>query len=164
MVAKSGDKLLRDDAIDALKSELIPLATVITPNIPEAQVLAGKQIATKNDLEQIGTSLLKLGPASVLIKGGHFTGQDSDDCLLVKEGAHVRIHWLAGERIDTPNTHGTGCTLSSAIAAFLAQGYEILDAVRAAKKYTSEAILAGAQYKIGQGHGPVSHFYKLWKD
>lgn len=164
MVAKSGDKLLRDEAIDALKTELIPLATIITPNMPEAEVLSGQTIRTKNDLEEVAKALLELGPHAVLVKGGHFTGVDSDDCLIVKSTNSVNIHWLPDKRVDSFNTHGTGCTLSSAIAAHLAKGYDILDAVKAAKKYISKAIAAGAAYKIGNGHGPVHHFYNLWRD
>lgn len=164
MVAKSGDKLLRDEAIDALKEKLIPIATIITPNIPEAEVLTGHTLKTYEDLERASRSLAELGPMSVLIKGGHFTTENSDDCLYVQEKDQPEIHWLTGKRINSPNTHGTGCTLSSAIAAHLAKGYDIVEAVEAAKKYISEAIAAGAEYQIGHGHGPVHHFYQLWKD
>ena len=164
MVAKSGDKLLRDEAIDALKTELFPIATLITPNIPEAEVLTGQMVQTNDDLERIAEKLIGLVPQAVLVKGGHFTGEDSDDCLLVKNTNHVDLHWLPDKRVHSPNTHGTGCTLSSAITAHLAKGFKIVDAVKAGKKYTSEAIIAGAKYKIGKGHGPVHHFYNLWRD
>lgn len=164
MVAKSGDKLLRDEAIDALKTELFPIATIITPNMPEAEVLSGESVQTNDDLERVGKMLIELGPQAVLVKGGHFTGEDSDDCLLVKTVQGIDIQWLPDKRIDSPNTHGTGCTLSSAIAAHLAKGFEIVEAVKAGKKYISEAIAAGADYKIGHGHGPVHHFYNLWRD
>ncbi len=164
MVAKSGDKLLRDEAIDALKSELIPVATIITPNMPEAEVLTGESMQSHDDLERVAKRLIKLGPQAVLVKGGHFTGEDSDDCLLVKTDDELTIYWLPDKRVKSPNTHGTGCTLSSAIAVHLAKGFDIVDAVHAGKKYISEAIAAGAEYKIGNGHGPVHHFYNLWRD
>lgn len=164
MVAKSGDKLLRDESIDALKSELVPIATVITPNMPEAEVLTGDRLETNEDLEKACRSLAQLGSTSVLIKGGHSTADSSDDCLFIGTEDGPEIHWLTEKRVDSPNTHGTGCTLSSAIAAHLAKGNEILDAVRLAKRFISEAITAGAEYKIGQGHGPVHHFYSLWGD
>ncbi len=164
MVAKSGDKLLRDESIDALKTRLIPIATVITPNIPEAEVLLGEPLGTKADLENAARSLADLGSTSVLIKGGHFTTEDSDDCLYVRTEDGSEIHWFPDKRVDSPNTHGTGCTLSSAIAAHLAKGERIADAVKLAKQYISEAIAAGAAYQIGHGHGPVHHFYDLWKD
>ena len=162
MVAKSGDKLLHDEAIDALLTELIPLATIITPNIPEAQVLSGKKAASEQDVERIAHALSKSGPQAVLVKGGHLEGKTSDDCLLLQDNAKVRIQWLREKRVNSPNTHGTGCTLSSAIAAHLAKGLSINDAVKAGKKYISEAIAAGADYKIGSGHGPVFFFFSIW--
>ncbi|MBN1481682.1 bifunctional hydroxymethylpyrimidine kinase/phosphomethylpyrimidine kinase [candidate division KSB1 bacterium] len=161
MVAKSGDKLLRDEAIFALKSELIPLASIITPNIPEANVLCETSINSHDDVERAARLLGDLGPRAVLIKGGHFSGARSDDCLLIRENGET-IHWLKSQRFATPNTHGTGCTLSSAIAACLAKGYSLAEAVTTAKDYISRAINAGADYKIGQGHGPVFHFYQWW--
>ena len=164
MVAKSGDKLLHDESVDALKTLLIPIATIITPNIPEAEVLTGYKLSTNEDLENAAKSLAELGSMAVLIKGGHFTSDDSDDCLYIQKKNEPEIHWLPGKRIDSPNTHGTGCTLSSAVAAYLAKGYDIVDSVVLAKKYISEAIAAGAAYQIGHGHGPVNHFYKLWID
>ncbi len=163
MVAKSGDKLLRDESIDALKTKLIPIATIITPNMPEAEVLTGDRLNTNDDLERASKSLAELGSTAVLIKGGHFTTEDSDDCLYVQKEDEPEIHWFTAKRVDSPNTHGTGCTLSSAIAAHLAKGYDIVDAVKSAKKYISEAIAVGATYQIGHGHGPVHHFYNLWK-
>ncbi len=161
MVAKSGDKLLQDESINALKEEIIPLARVITPNIPEAEVLTGDNIIAREDLEKSAKKLLKLGPEAVLVKGGHFEDQESPDCLMMKDG---KIIWLEAQRINSPNTHGTGCTTSSAIAAFLAQGMELENAVRSAKDYIHSAIIAGSKYKIGHGHGPVHHFHKLWKE
>jgi hydroxymethylpyrimidine/phosphomethylpyrimidine kinase len=161
MVAKSGDKLLRDDAISALKDALLPLATIITPNIPEAEVLSGRQIRSTADMQDVAGLLGDLGP-TVLIKGGHFVGNDSNDCLLIRENGKHHIYWLEDRRIASPNTHGTGCTLSSAIAAHLAKNDNIIDAVKGAKSYISGAIRAGAPYKVGHGHGPVHHFYNLW--
>lgn len=164
MVAKSGDKLLRDESVDALKTELIPIVTIITPNIPEAEVLTGRSLNTREDLESASRSLAELGSRAVLIKGGHSATEDSDDCLYVQTGDAPAIHWFPDKRVRSPNTHGTGCTLSSAIAAYLAKGYDIAGAVKAAKGYISEAIAAGAAYQIGKGHGPVHHFHRLWQD
>lgn len=161
MIAKSGDKLLQDDSINALKEKLIPLARVITPNIPEAEVLTGETIKDRKDLEKVAQKLLELGPEAVLVKGGHFENAESPDCLILKNG---KILWLEAKRIDSPNTHGTGCTTSSAIASYLAQGLDLENAVRLAKDYIHSAIIAGAEYKIGHGHGPVHHFHKLWKE
>lgn len=161
MVATSGDKLLQDNAIDALRRKLLPCARIITPNIPEAEVLTGLAIKDRDSLLQAARELLKFGPQAVLIKGGHLKGHDSPDCLLIKDRQPL---WLEGERVRTANTHGTGCTLSSAIASFLAQGKTLEDAVNKAKHYISQAIRAGRDYKIGRGHGPVKHFYQLWRD
>lgn len=161
MVAKSGDKLLQDEAVDALKSELLPLATIITPNLPEAKVLCDGRIETREEVEHAARLLADLGPRAVLIKGGHFSGTQSDDCLFIREPGES-LHWLKSQRCVTSNTHGTGCTLSSAIAAYLAKGHGILEAVTAAKEYISLALVAGADYKIGHGHGPVFHFYQWW--
>lgn len=160
MVAQSGDKLLQDEAIDALKHHLIPLAHLITPNLPEASVLLDREIATAEDIEQAVRDLADLGCANVLIKGGHLESVDSDDCLfLASERRMVR---LPGERIATRNNHGTGCTLSSAIASFVARGETIENAVRLAKEYITGAIRAGAAYTIGHGHGPVHHFFRFF--
>ena len=160
MVAKSGDKLLRDNAIETLKTELLPLATVITPNIPEATVLTGLNISSRWEMENAGSSLINMGPNAVLIKGGHGAQNDSTDCL-IRKGEETL--WFEAERIRTENTHGTGCTLSSAIASFLAKGYSLEDAVGSSKKFMSQAIKAGADYKLGNGHGPVHHFYSTWQ-
>lgn len=160
MVAQSGDKLLQDEAIDALKSELVPLATLITPNLPEAEVLLGRDIATPEAAQNAARDLAALGPANILVKGGHLESGDSDDCLYLGDtGRMVRLH---GERIATRNNHGTGCTLSSAIAAHLAKGEDMETAVRHAKAYISGAIRAGALYRLGQGHGPVHHFFRFF--
>lgn len=160
MVAQSGDKLLQDEAIDALKSELIPLATLITPNLPEASVLLNREIATQEAAMQALTELAALGCGNVLVKGGHLESGDSDDCLYL--GSTKRIVTLPGVRIPTRNNHGTGCTLSSAIASNLARGEDVETAVRQAKEYISGAIRAGADYVIGRGHGPVHHFFRFF--
>jgi len=159
MVAKSGDKLLRDDAIDSLKSNLLPLSLIMTPNVPEAEVLLGRKINNRHEMEQAAWDLSELGPDAVLLKGGHFEGKESPDCLVSKSDT---LNWLEAKRIDTPNTHGTGCTLSSAITAYLASGKDLYTAVTKAKKYISAAIEAGRDYRTGKGHGPVLHFYRWW--
>ncbi|EIJ43236.1 phosphomethylpyrimidine kinase [Beggiatoa alba B18LD] len=160
MVAKSGDRLMQEEAIDALKTCLIPLATMITPNLPEAAVLLGEPI---NSIPQMLTSakkLSQLGSQSVLLKGGHLQSQQSIDILY--EHQYDTFTELSHTRIQTHNSHGTGCTLSSAIAAYLAKGCSIKEAVSAAKTYLTFALQAGASYTIGQGHGPVHHFYQVW--
>lgn len=158
MITQSGDRLLQDEAIDALKTELIPLATVITPNTPEASALLGREIATAEDVNEAARELMNLGCANVLIKGGHLESGDSDDCLYL--GAEDRAVVLSGKRIPTRNNHGTGCTLSSAIASGLAKGQTVETAVRQAKDYITQAIEGGAAYTLGQGHGPVHHFFR----
>ncbi len=160
MVAQSGDKLLQDEAIDALKTELIPLATLITPNLPEASVLLGREIDTAEAAGDAAVALTALGCANVLVKGGHLESGDSDDCLYL--GVEGRLVRLRGERFPTRNNHGTGCTLSSAIASGLAKGEDVETAVRHAKDYISAAIRAGAAYVIGAGHGPVHHFHRFF--
>lgn len=159
MIATSGDKLLQDEAIDALKKSLIPLAHIITPNLPEASVLLGREITSMDMVYDAARELCRLGCANVLIKGGHFGGEDCDDCLYL--GERDEMIFLFSKRIKTNNNHGTGCTLSSAIAANLAKGESVIAAVRKAKQYINGAIAAGADYTIGQGHGPVHHFYQF---
>jgi hydroxymethylpyrimidine/phosphomethylpyrimidine kinase len=158
MVAKSGDRLLAEDAIERLRRELVPLADVLTPNAPEAEVLSGRTIETAEGALAASVELLELGPRVVLLKGGHMGGDKSSD-LLASRGGRV---WLEAPRVDTPNTHGTGCTLSSAIAAHLARGRAPDEAIRAAKTYLAEAIRRGAGYRLGEGHGPVHHFHAFW--
>ncbi|MDO9412295.1 MAG: bifunctional hydroxymethylpyrimidine kinase/phosphomethylpyrimidine kinase [Pseudolabrys sp.] len=160
MVATSGDRLLATDAVDALRRELIPRAIVVTPNLHEAAALTDAPLAqSERDMEAQARQILALGPRYVLIKGGHGTTDESVD-LLVGEGNVVR---LTARRIDTKNTHGTGCTLSSAIAAGLAKGVDLVTAAHEAKTYVTEAIAAADGLKVGQGHGPLSHFYRSWK-
>ena len=158
MVAQSGDKLLQDEAVTALKEHLIPLADLITPNLPEASVLLDREILTEEDLAAAAVDLAALGAGNVLIKGGHLESENSDDCLYL--GAEQRLVTLAGERVITRNNHGTGCTLSSAIAAHLARGEDMETAVRLGKDYIAGAIQAGAAYEIGRGNGPVHHFFR----
>jgi hydroxymethylpyrimidine/phosphomethylpyrimidine kinase len=160
MVAQSGDRLLQDDAAEALITELLPLAAVLTPNLPEAEVLLSRTISGREQMEEAAKALAGLGCQSVLLKGGHGGSAHSDDLLFL--GEEKRLLWLKTERIDTKNTHGTGCTLSSAVAALLAAGQDIQEAVRRAKAYITEAIRTGAAYRIGAGHGPVNHFHRFW--
>jgi hydroxymethylpyrimidine/phosphomethylpyrimidine kinase len=158
-VAKSGDRLLRADAVLSLKERLLPLADLITPNLPEAGDLLGLAPPTDaNGMVAAAAGLRALGPAAVLVKGGHTDGDESIDVL--DDGGELLV--LSARRLATANTHGTGCTLSSAIAALLAQGLPLRDAVRAAKAYLTAAIEAADQLEVGQGHGPVHHFHALW--
>ncbi|HZO47728.1 MAG TPA: bifunctional hydroxymethylpyrimidine kinase/phosphomethylpyrimidine kinase [Xanthobacteraceae bacterium] len=159
MVATSGDRLLNPDAIDVLKRVLIPRALVITPNLPEAAALLDEPLARNEDemLAQAGR-LRDRGAQAVLIKGGH--GQDAESVdMLVLASSFTRLATL---RVDTRNTHGTGCTLSSAIAAGLAKGLDLVAAAREAKVYVSDAIAAANRLTIGSGHGPVHHFHRWW--
>ncbi len=160
MVATSGDKLLQDDAVQALKDLLIPLASIITPNLPEAEILLGHVISSPDAVAQAAAELTELGCPDILIKGGHFEDGDSDDLLYF--GRVKRKVLLPAARINTTNTHGTGCTLSSAIAAYLARGKDVDEAVLLAKEYITRAIAAGAGYELGKGHGPVHHFYRIF--
>jgi len=159
MFSKSGDQLLKHEAIESLKEDLFPLADVITPNLPEASSLLGSRILRKEQMQQAAEDLLKLGPKAILIKGGHLSTEKSDDLLL----ANNFFTWFEQSRIKTVNTHGTGCTLSSAIAAHLAQGHGIEKTVKLAKEYLTNALEIGSHYKIGQGHGPVHHFHHWWE-
>ena len=161
MVAQSGDKLLQDDAIEAIKKHLMPLADVVTPNIPEASVLCGRPLKQESAIESAAQTLAQYGSRSILIKGGHEEADQSIDLLfLASENRFVR---LVADRIKTHNNHGTGCTLSSAIASYMAKGKDIEEAVQKAKKFMNQAIAAGANYKLGFGHGPVHHFYQWWE-
>ena len=161
MVAQSGDRLLQDDAIDAIKTHLMPLADVVTPNIPEASVLCGRPLKQWSDIESAAESLAQHGSRSILIKGGHGDQNESTDLLFL--AGEKRFASLSADRIETNNNHGTGCTLSSAIAAYMARGSELEDAVRKAKTFMNRAIAAGAAYKLGHGHGPVHHFFQWWE-
>ena len=161
MVAQSGDRLIRDDAVEALKTHLLPLAAVVTPNLPEAAVFLGQDAGEDQDLEECAREIARFGSRAVLVKGGHANDGDCTDLLyLTKENRSVE---LRGERIDTRNNHGTGCTLSSAIAALLAKGADMETAVRQAKQFITRAIRVGADYRLGSGHGPVHHFFDFWQ-
>ena len=155
MVAKSGDRLLREDAVGAMRRSLLPLASVVTPNIPEAETLTDISIESGEDARRAADKLVSMGAKAVVIKGGHLAGPPVD---LFYDGREFRE--FSARRIETRNTHGTGCTFASAIAAGLARGMEMVEAVAAAKEYVTEAIRCSLD--LGQGHGPLNHFYKLW--
>ena len=153
MVAKSGDRLLREDAVDAMRRLLIPLATVVTPNIPEAETLAEMRIESPEDARRAAKKLVSMGARSAVVKGGHLTGPPVD---LFYDGRDFRE--FSGPRIETKNTHGTGCTFASAIAACLAKGMGVAEAVGTAKEYVTGGLRNSLS--IGGGHGPLGHFYK----
>ena len=154
MVATSGAKLLEDDAIDTLKEKLLPLAEVLTPNIPEAEILAGMKIESPTDMETAARTISETYGCAVLCKGGHDLNDAND--LLWKDGAG---RWFKGRRIANPNTHGTGCTLSSAIASNLAKGYRLDESVEKAKAYISGAL--AAMLDLGHGSGPMDHAFDI---
>lgn len=159
MVAKSGDRLLRADAVAALRSELLPLATIVTPNLPEAGDLLERTVTEAlGDMRSAAAALQALGAKAVLVKGGHGTGRTVVD-VLRDESDTVE---LTAPRIATRNTHGTGCTLSSAIAALLPQRATVADAVRDAREYLLGAIRASDELEVGSGHGPLHHFHEVW--
>ena len=173
MVSTSGHRLIEESAIEVIKSRLIPLARVITPNIPEAEILAGRTIASEADFpdvakilsetvlntgSQTGDTTQTTKHVSVLLKAGHLTGDDLVDYFFNAEDGTTTQ--LPSKRVYTLNTHGTGCTLSSAFAAALARGEDLTAAAISAKKYIEGAIISGAEYEIGHGHGPVNHFWK----
>jgi hydroxymethylpyrimidine/phosphomethylpyrimidine kinase len=156
MVAASGDLLIKKSAVAALRSQLIPLAAVVTPNLPEAEELTGMHLRTSQDIEESARRILEMGAKTVIIKGGHRKGPAVD---LFYNGKKFRA--LSAPRIRTKNTHGTGCTFSAAIAAYLAKDESLESAVILAKKYITEAIRGG--FAIGAGHSPVHHFHRFWK-
>jgi hydroxymethylpyrimidine/phosphomethylpyrimidine kinase len=156
MVSKGGDRLLEKDAVAALRTELLPRAHIVTPNVPEAEVLSGLTIRSVDDMRAAGERILKLGPRVVLVKGGHLDGPESVDVACT---AHETFE-LRGPRIATRHTHGTGCTLSSAIAANLALGLDDRTALSRARDYLDGAIRHAPG--IGQGHGPLGHFWQLY--
>lgn len=163
MVATSRDPLLMEEAVATLRDTLIPYARIITPNIPEASLLLGENITHQDQLEEAAIQLSKLyegNRVSVMLKAGHLDNNQLTDIFYNAENDTVT--YLAAEKIDTVNTHGTGCTLSSAIAAWLAKGADLDDAVIKGKEYLNEALKKGANLKIGKGHGPVHHFYSWW--
>lgn len=156
MVAKNGAHLLKKEAVLALTQNLFPWATLITPNLDEAAAILRKDIT---HIEEAAHELLAFGSEAVLIKGGHMTGRESNDFLLTKSGLS---QWFNADKIMTNNTHGTGCSLSSAITAFLAKDYTLTESVKLAKDYITEALEAGSSYVLGSLHGPIHHFYRNW--
>ena len=154
MVATSGSRLISEDAVDALKQHLLPLATVLTPNIPEAEVLSGMKVRSAEDMLAAARHISETYHCAVLCKGGHQLNDAND--LLYRDGNH---HWFNGKRIDNPNTHGTGCTLSSAIASNLAKGYDLYAAVERAKAYISGAL--EEMLDLGEGSGPINHVFAV---
>ena len=157
MVAKGGCALMQDDALDTLIREIIPMAYVLTPNIPEAETITGRKITDMGEMKWAAASIYGMGAKNVLVKGGHLSG-DAEDILY--DGK--RFHRYRSKRVRTKNTHGTGCTFSSAIAANLANGMEIEDAVRSAKEYITMAIEHALP--VGKGYGPTNHFYRFFRD
>lgn len=161
MIAKGGASLLDPAAVEALISELLPLATLLTPNLPEAAALLGEPEASdRRSMESQAVRLTSLGPKAVLVKGGHLAGGESPD-VLVADGKAI---WFEARRFKTPNTHGTGCSLSSALAAELAKGREPQEAVGIAKAWLAEAVAASGRLTVGSGHGPVHHFHAMWAE
>lgn len=161
LTATSGEPLSEAALVAALKEHLLPLVTLITPNISEAEALTGRSVAGVEDFEEVCQSLADLGCRNVLLKGGHLTGDEVEDWFY-QDGGAPQFHKWRNPRINTRNTHGTGCTLSSAIAAYLAQGHLLVAAVEQGRDYLQEALAAGADYRLGQGHGPLHHFYRHW--
>ena len=161
MIAKGGAALLAPEAVDVLTRRLLPLATLLTPNLPEAAALLHQPVATiRAEMAEQAERLRALGPAAVLVKGGHLDSDESPDVLATADG----LHWFEARRVPTKNTHGTGCTLSSALAAELAKGASAQEAVAIAKDYLAGAVATAGQLTVGSGHGPVQHFHALWKD
>ena len=154
MVSTSGTRLMEQDALEVLQKELLPVATLVTPNLPEAEILSGRAILSHEDMKQAAEEIGRKYHCAVLIKGGH-SSLDADD-LLMENGTET---WFTGRKMDNPNTHGTGCTLSSAIAAGLAKGFSLAESIRLAKEYISDAIAAGLN--LGKGNGPLDHGFAL---
>jgi hydroxymethylpyrimidine/phosphomethylpyrimidine kinase len=160
MVATSGDKLIQDEAISALQEMVFPLARLITPNIPEAEIISGREIADEAQLEETAAQLARRFSLSVLAKGGHLENDSLVDILYDYEMSDLSR--FTNQKVTTLNTHGTGCTLSSALASFLARGLSLIDATDRAIGYINISIKAGAAYRLGEGHGPVHHFHEFW--
>ena len=156
MVATSGSRLMQEDALETFCQELLPMATLLTPNIPEAEMLSGLQLHNDQEMHKAAEQICQMGCKALLIKGGHFEGSEKVDRLFI-DGKEVEIY--TAKSVDTHNTHGTGCTLSSAITALLAKGYDYPKAIAGAKEYLSQALEAGQDVEIGGGHGPVNHFF-----
>jgi len=163
MVATSGDLLMQEEAVGALKQDLIPLVQIVTPNLQEAAILLGSKIAkNKDEMLATGMALADQFDTAVLLKGGHLEGGHSGDLLVQIDGSDETIQWFTSERIDTKNTHGTGCTLSSALAVQIAKGYPLNEAVGLAKSYIHKAISEADVLNVGHGSGPVHHFGEFY--
>jgi hydroxymethylpyrimidine/phosphomethylpyrimidine kinase len=160
MVATSGDKLIKDDTVSVLKNELFPLMTLITPNLDEAEILTGGRITNLEEMRQAANTLLQTGCSAVLLKGGHLRGSTLYDVYASAEGDEQIFE---SDYIDSENVHGTGCTLSSAIAAYLALGHDLPMAIERGRMYVHHAILHGKDVKTGEGHGPLNHFFNPLK-
>ena len=158
MIAASGARLLQDDAVSTIKKELIPLATVVTPNVPEAEVLTGIEIVDRAGMEEAALRIHALGPKYVVVKGGHLEGDENSDDLLF-DGDRFQV--FSAPRIVTTSNHGTGCTFASAVASGLAHGRDIVRSVEDAKGYVTAAMTNA--FPVGRGHGPLNHFYRWWK-
>jgi hydroxymethylpyrimidine/phosphomethylpyrimidine kinase len=159
MISTSGHRLLSEDAQEALKRHLLPLATLVTPNIPEMMALTAMPLTTFEDKHRAAHHLMEYGATSVLLKGGHEEGDTKSDILFSMSPSGVQSTIFSSQTIQTRNTHGTGCTLSSAIAAYIARGSDLHEAVALAKEYVTEAILSGSRVRLGEGFGPVNHGY-----
>ncbi len=158
MVATSGDRLIEESAVEMLRSELIPRATIITPNIPEAEVLLGRSITSEKEMVEAAKELTLGGAISVMLKAGHMNGDMLTDIFVGRDGV---VHKLTASRVETQNTHGTGCTLSSAMAAIMTQCHDPFTAAKAAKEFLLSALVSGAEFEIGAGHGPVDHSFRM---
>lgn len=157
MVSTSGHRLIEESAVQVIKNELLPLARVVTPNVPEAEILIGRKIDGESDFKSVAQELSDEYGVSVLLKAGHLSSDTLTDYFYNVEDGTLTL--MPSKRVVTDNTHGTGCTLSSALAAALAKGEELTAAAQSAKSYIERAIISGAEYKIGNGHGPVNHFF-----
>ena len=156
MVSTSGCRLMQEDALQVFRAELMPLASLLTPNVPEAEILSGIKIETVDDMDRAAGKICNEAGCAVLVKGGHLDGNTKTD-ILYADGQRVETYEAL--TVETRNTHGTGCTLSSAITAHLALGHTMADAIRLAKTYLYKALEAGKDVEIGRGHGPVNHFF-----
>ena len=159
MVSTSGHRLIEETAIDVIREKLMPLARVLTPNVPEAEILIGRKISSEEDFPEVAKELADKYGISVFLKAGHLTGDTLTDYFYNAEDGSTTL--LPSKRVHTQNTHGTGCTLSSAIAAALAKGEDLSTAAKSAKSYLEQAIISGADYEIGHGHGPVNHNFRF---
>ena len=159
MVSTSGHRLIEEDAVEVIRQRLLPSARVVTPNVPEAEILAGRSISGECDFAEVAAELAQRYGVSVLLKAGHLAGDILTDYFYNVEDGTLEL--LPSRRVETKNTHGTGCTLSSAFAAALAKGESLTAAAKSAKRYIEQAIISGAEYEIGGGHGPVDHFFGM---